>query len=339
MQFYSKRHLSHRAIQVDESTPPDALDRLRRIETYDRLRSEGCSEATALEAVGWSRANLHRWKRRRREGGPAGLAAKSRRPRSSRGREWSRGDEWAVWNMRREHPFMGKARLRVMLARDGTRLSESTIGRILKKGLRLGHMQPCAFLRGRAAPKRRRDFSGGHAARLPSGMRASAPGELVRIDHMSVSRDGQTPEEFRAVCPAAKPVFRLVFSRATARNARRFLEALLAEHPWIKSIQVDGGSEFMAEFETACRDLELPLFVLPPRSPKPDGCVERANDSSRTEFRALYSGEPAVAEAAPALAKFQHFHNTVRPHMSLDWKTPFEYLSSALGLPAQSHMC
>ena len=148
MQFYSKRHLSNRAIQVDESTPPDALDRLRRIEMYDRLRSEGCSEATALEAVGWSRATLHRWKRRWREGGLAGLAAKSRRPRSSRGREWSRGDEWAIWNMRREHPFMGKARLRVMLARDGVLLSESTIGRILKKGIALGHRRACAFLRG-----------------------------------------------------------------------------------------------------------------------------------------------------------------------------------------------
>ena len=119
----------------------------------------------------------------------------------------------------------------------------------------------------------------------------------------------------------------------------KIVETLLAAHPRIKSIQVDGGSEFMAEFEAACRDLGLTLFVLPPRSPRLNGCVERANDASRTEFWALYSGELTVAEAAPALAKFQHFHNTVRPHMSLDWKTPFEYLSSALGLPAQSHMC
>ncbi len=187
-----------------------------------------------------------------------------------------------------------------MPARNGVLLSESTIGRILRKGVALGHARPCAFLRGRAAPKRRRDFSAGPAARL---------------------------------------MFRLVFSRATARNARRLLEALLAEHPWIKSIQVDGGPEFMAEFETACRDLGRPLFVLPPRAPRPNGCAERANDASRTEFRARDEGELTVAEAAPALAKFQHFHNAVRPHMSLDWKTPFEHLSSALGLHDQSHMC
>ncbi len=61
MQFYSKRHLSYRAIQVDEVTPPDAFDQLRKIKMYLRLRSEGCSEATALDAIGWSRATLHSW--------------------------------------------------------------------------------------------------------------------------------------------------------------------------------------------------------------------------------------------------------------------------------------
>ena len=41
-------------------------------------------------------------------------------------------------------PVAGKARLRVMLAGDGIHLTESTIGRVLEKGIRLGHMCPCA---------------------------------------------------------------------------------------------------------------------------------------------------------------------------------------------------
>ena len=48
MQFHSKRRISHRAIQVDESTLPDTLDRLRRIRLLNTLRTEGCSGATAL---------------------------------------------------------------------------------------------------------------------------------------------------------------------------------------------------------------------------------------------------------------------------------------------------
>ncbi len=338
MQFYSKRHISYRAIQVDEVTPPDAFDRLRKIKMYLRLRSEGCSEATALDAIGWSRATLYRWKKRYQDGGVRALAAKSRKPRSSRGHEWTRDTAWAVWNMRRKFPFMGKARLHIMLARQGTLLSESTIGRILEKGIALGHIRPCVFLRGRTKPKKRRNFAHGHAKRLPSGMRSSTPGQLVQVDHMSISRDGKTLKEFRAVCPSTKIMFCRVFTCATAYNACRFLNALLDDYSWIKSLQVDGGSEFMAEFERACQHNKLPLFVLPPRCPELNGCVERANDTSRIEFWGGFGGELTVAEVAPALAKYQYFYNNIRPHMALDWKTPVEYLSSFPSLASQSQI-
>ena len=66
-----------------------------------------------------------------------------------------------------------------------------------------------------------------------------------------------------------------------------------------------------ADFEQACEQLNIPLFVLPPRRPQFNGCVERANDTTRVEFWNLYDGEFTVAEASTALAKYQHFHNHV----------------------------
>ena len=60
-----------------------------------------------------------------------------------------------------------------------------------------------------------------------------------------------------------------MFSRATAANATRFLTAMLEAMPFpVASIQVDGGSEFMADFERACQALRIPLDVLPPRRPQ-----------------------------------------------------------------------
>lgn len=53
----------------------------------------------------------------------------------------------------------------------------------------------------------------------------------------------------------------------------------------LRSIQVDGGSEFMADFEDACEALGIPLHVLPPRRPQWNGCVERANRSARADSR------------------------------------------------------
>jgi hypothetical protein len=68
-----------------------------------------------------------------------------------------------------------------------------------------------------------------------------------------------------------------VYHRATSLAAR-FLDTLLDRVPFpVKALQVDGGSEFAAEFEEACQQKELPLFVLPPKSPKLNGHVERSH--------------------------------------------------------------
>ena len=71
---------------------------------------------------------------------------------------------------------------------------------------------------------------------------------------------------------------------ATARTAPGALDAIMARMPFeVRAIQVDGGSEFMAEFEEGCRERGVRLFVLPPRSPKLNGCVERANRTHTEE--------------------------------------------------------
>ena len=49
-------------------------------------------------------------------------------------------------------------------------------------------------------------------------------------------------------------------------------------------------SLFAAEFELACQKRGLHLFVLPPRSPKLNGAVERAHCTHTEEF---YQARPA----------------------------------------------
>jgi hypothetical protein len=36
----------------------------------------------------------------------------------------------------------------------------------------------------------------------------------------------------------------------------------------IDAVQVDGGSEFMAEFETACQQRAIKLYLIPPKTPR-----------------------------------------------------------------------
>ena len=85
-------------------------------------------------------------------------------------------------------------------------------------------------------------------------------------------------------------------------------------------------SEFRAAFESACRDLGIRLFVLPPRSPKLNGHVERPQRTHTEEFYELYEGELEMAPLNCALQKWERLYDTYRPHQSLDGRTPAEYI-------------
>ena len=326
MNIKSMRVRSYRSIAADEHVPEEAAERYRTLKAYDRLRAGGCAEEAALEQLGISRRTLHRWRSALAASGQRGLAPKSTRPHRLRRRAWKPRDVKAVLDVRRKYPFMGKARIQAVLARKGRHLSVSTVGRIVERALAAGAIRPASFCEGRVKPGRRRRFAK-WARRWKYGAKARNAGELVQVDHMTYACEGSTLKEFRAVCPVSRFMVARVHTRATAGNARRFLMDLVGALPFpLLSIQVDGGSEFMADFEEACEELGIPLHVLPPRRPQWNGCVERANRSARAEFWSLYDGPLTVERVAPQLARYEFFFNYERPHASLAYRTPNEYL-------------
>ena len=326
MNIESMRVRSYRSFTVDDGVPAVAAERYRTLQAYRRLRGAGCDEAVALEQLGISRRTLYRWQAALAARGQRGLAPKSTRPHRVRRRAYRAQDVKAVLDTRREYPFMGKARIHGMLRRRGVQLSVSTVGRILERALAAGAISRASFCEGRVKPKRRRRFAK-WARRWKYGSRARGVGELVQVDHMTYTADGRTLKEFRAVCPVSKFMVTRVYSRATAGNARRFLMDLVGTLPFpLRSLQVDGGSEFMAEFENTCERLGVPLHVLPPRRPQWNGVVERTNRSARAEFWSLYNGPLTVADVARDLARYEFFFNFERPHASLAYQTPNEYL-------------
>ena len=116
-------------------------------------------------------------------------------------------------------------------------------------------------------------------------------------------------------------------SRATAASAKRFLDRLIEQAPFpIKAIQVDGGSEFMADFEQACADRRIELCVLPPCSPKLNGRAERLQATFRHEFYASYPLPHQIEPLNRCLEDFNHHYNHQRPHQALGGFTPWQYL-------------
>jgi len=84
----------------------------------------------------------------------------------------------------------------------------------------------------------------------------------------------------------------------------------------------------MAGFEAACRDRGIALYVLPPRSPKLNGRVERLNGTARREFWECSEGDLALPALQAALRDWEVTYNTVRPHQALGYLTPAAVLSS-----------
>jgi putative transposase len=124
-----------------------------------------------------------------------------------------------------------------------------------------------------------------------------------------------------------------VRSGATAGTATDFLADLHERMPFpLRALQVDGGSEFMAEVEAACAAQQIALYAPPPRSPQLNGRVERLTGTSRREFWERYDGALELPPLQAALrARETHDHH-VRPHQALGYCTPAEHLT-ALGTP------
>ena len=116
-------------------------------------------------------------------------------------------------------------------------------------------------------------------------------------------------------------------TRATAQTATEFLDTLRHRMPFpIRAVQGDGGSEFAAEFEQACQLRGLHLFVLPPRSPKLNGAVERANRTHTEEFYQVTACSLEMKKLNRELRQWEKIYNTVRPHQALGYLTPLHFL-------------
>jgi putative transposase len=306
------------------------------VKIWEKLKSEGVSDKTRQEMSGISRPTYYRYKAHLSEL-EKGILPPSKRPKSLRKPQWGESEMQLVLRIRRENPTYGKAKIAVILKRDhGTQFSESTVGRILKHLMNKGLIQKSL-----SAPhkKRKRRFKG-HAQPWMYGMKALKAGQMIQIDHMSVSKNNVSLKHFQAWDPKSKFIHANLYGNAKSRSAKKFLQELIQKVPFkIESIQVDGGSEFMKDFEEACAEMKIELFVLPPKRPQWNGGVERGNRIFREEF---YSRKDIFADSLHGLrfelSKSLHKYNSYRPHFNLKGLTPMQYLLPILEDSLLSHL-
>jgi len=300
----------------------EATRKLRWMDHYNRHRNARLT----CRYFGISPKTFYRWKNRFDPYDLTTLEEESRRPRRLRQPQTPVAVVEAILELRRRYPRWGKTKLAVLLARQGIEVSASTVGRVMNRLKARGVLvEPLNVRQAKLARRRRRKPR--YATRKPKGFQAEAPGDLIEVDTLQIKL---VPDEIRYQFSARDVVTRFdalrAYKRQTSLKAAHFLHYLRKKFPYpIRAIQIDGGSEFKDQFEEACRAKKIPLFVLPPRSPKLNGHVERSNRTHREEFYEVYDVDLNLEEHNRQLTEWEYVYNYIRPHQSLDYLTPYQY--------------
>jgi putative transposase len=300
----------------------------KRLAWFDYYDSHGRNVALTCRHFGISRQAFYRWKPRydRRDLGT--LEDRPHRPHRRRQPTWTREQAEQVRRLRERYPRWGKDKLAVLLRRAGWPVSVSMVGRILTSLRQRGVLREPRVFR---VKRRRGTQNRPWALRKPRDYAVERPGDLVQLDTMDLRpAPGVVLKQFTARDTISRWDVVEVHGRATSTAAKLFLDTLQRRLPFSpRALQVDGGGEFAAVFEQACLERGIKLFVLPPRSPKLNGRVERANRTHTEEFYEITPFSLPISELNRELQDWERTYNTVRPHQALGYLTPLQFLAQS----------
>ena len=266
-------------------------------------------------AYGVSRSTLFLWKRRQKEGK---LEPESKRPNNVRQPTTAAHIVDTVSQYRRAFPFLGKDKLEKIIKDIGINVSASTIGRIIKR-----ENLPSSPKQYVARKKHKKKD------RLPNDYEIKYPGDLVGMDTIVIQENGIKKYIITAVDYFTRIAIARAYPAPSSRNAKDLLLRIkIALGRDIQAVNTDNGSEFMAEYEKACREMAIKHFWTYPRTPKMNPYAERFNRTLQEEARF-----PLFEESFEVWNNFiSHYvmlYNFFRPHYALDYSTPVDiYLKS-----------
>jgi len=297
----------------------------QRLKWIDYYREHNGNARLTCRHFDISPQTFYRWKRRYDSQNLLSLEDHLHRPHHLRQPTWSPELAQAVLSIREEYPCWGKDKLAILLRNEHWQVSTSMVGRILTQLKKRGLLREPP--RNGLSTKKRR-YPRPYAIRKPKDYPITQAGDLVQVDTLDVRPlPGVVFKHFTARDIISRWDVLEVHTKATSSNAVGFLDTLVRRMPFrLNAIQVDGGSEFEAAFEQECKKRGIQLFVLPPRSPKLNGHVERANRTHTEEFYELYDGELKITSLNKALQEWESVYNCIRPHQALGYLTPQQFL-------------
>jgi transposase InsO family protein len=294
----------------------------QRLKVIDWHKNNGGNLSHTSRHFFMGRSTLRRWLKRFREKGISGLEDLSRRPHSLRSPITPTETVIAVLKVRKENPTWSKYKIKAILKRNRTNISESSIARILKRNNMIKEK----------ISKRRQKAALSPKHRYPRDMVIKRPGDLIQADTKHLRGIGGIKlYQFTAIDVLTKIRVLKSSSSISSKAAERFLKVCQKEFPFkIKSIQTDNGSEFNKCFNQRLKKMRIVHYFTETKSPKQNSYVERSIRTDKEEFYGQGNMRSSVKLLNPLVKKWQNYYNKVRPHQSLNYLTPHEYYQQFL---------
>jgi putative transposase len=266
------------------------------------------------QEYGISTKTGYKWRERLLRYGLAGMAERSRRPRSHAD-ELAEGVVCEMVRLKEAHRHWGPRKIRELyLRKHGTAASESSFKRVLKRA-------------GLTEPRRRR-VQAAQAGRLWSGQRAQAANEVWTVDFKGWWYDveGRRCEPLTVRDEHSRYVLELRrMPDARTATVRACFERLFERHGLPGAIRSDNGSPFahvqgllgLSRLSVWWVALGIDLERGRPGHPQDNGGHERLHRDIRTEL------EPGTAQQE-ALDLWRQEFNHERPHEALGMRCPAE---------------
>jgi len=289
-----------------------------RLKILDWHRSHGNNISLTCRHFGIQRRILREWIKRFKLLGAVGLNDRSRRPKRVRQPTTTREIESDIITVRKEHPCWSKYKIYAHIKKKkAMTISVSTVGRILKRRGLIDKKISAKKSKAALSPKKR----------YPRDLMIKEAGNLVQIDTKYVTGiGGKKVYQWTAIDVLTKQRVLWASTRLSSRQGKEFLKICRQEFQFeVRAIQTDNGREFLKEFAAYSKQEGITHYFIEPHSPKQNSYVERSHRTDDDEFYSQGNTFFNLKSFLPRLKKWQEEYNTIRPHQSLNYLTPYEY--------------
>lgn len=293
----------------------------QRLKWVDYYHAHSNNARLTCRHYGIAHRTFYRYYNRFKQQGLAGLENHNHRPKQVRQPTTPRPVIDAIKQLRKTNPEFSKYKLAVILKRDyGFHVSASTVGRVITR-YNLFFAPP---VKQKGHPGRRQSIA---RLRKPKDFVANKPGDLVEVDVKHLPNTGAKRYGFVAIDVISKQA--TVHVAATISSAQGALAWRKAVHQLglPKATLTDNGSENMGAFAKLLSEQPTEHYWARPHTPKDKPHVERFIGSLEQECLQWGGVATNTQDQQKIINQWLTKYHGYRPHQSLDYLTPDEYLA------------